>query len=281
MRRIDLSYFYTTGELIHPLTTFLGDKIWGHIWHIIYEAYYRIDAMIETGQLRSSYLSAKKLLSELSPYINPVIEEGDFNKNIEAWRIKEIARCAYEFKISYTAELAIEPVYIVTPKGGYDVNVLTLYPEQAFPHDLTTLIEKTKYDVEQAGKCLAFEAPTAAAFHLHRINEAVVHRYWEACTKEKHISDKSSIGNYLNAMKSDDNLASFDKNVLAVLEQINTLHRNPALHPENNLTSEEAIELFGIIVSAVSAMLKSIRFYQEQKEPQALTSSSVSEEQSS
>ncbi len=46
--------------------------------------------------------------------------------------------------------------------------------------------------------------------------------------------------------------------VLSCLQQIKDLHRNPLMHPEETLTLEEAISLFGICQSAISAMLKEI-----------------------
>jgi hypothetical protein len=46
--------------------------------------------------------------------------------------------------------------------------------------------------------------------------------------------------------------------VLAALQQIKDPHRNPLAHPEETLTLEEAVGLFGIVQSAVNAMLKEI-----------------------
>jgi len=46
--------------------------------------------------------------------------------------------------------------------------------------------------------------------------------------------------------------------LLASLQQIKDLHRNPLAHPEETLTLEEAVGLFGIVQSAINAMLKEI-----------------------
>ena len=165
---------------------------------------------------------------------------------------------AREFETVLKSVLANLPVYIITPKGGFDVDVLTLEPHKAFHSLLLTLIPEAKYDVEQAAKCLAFDVTTGAAFHLHRINEMVVRRYWEAVTKEP-VLEKSSVGIYLSNMQSGPMKdKDWDGDIVSTLSQINRLHRNPTLHPEKKVTSREAIGLFGIINSIVDAMIEAI-----------------------
>ena len=46
-----------------------------------------------------------------------------------------------------------------------------------------------------------------------------------------------------------------DARVIAVLDHLRNLHRNPTMHPEEYLTIDEAVNLFGIANSAVSAMI--------------------------
>src|SRR5262249_26090162 len=53
----------------------------------------------------------------------------------------------------------------------------------AFPTDMGTKVPASIADAQQAMKCIVFELPTAAGFHLHRANESVLRCYWDAVTK--------------------------------------------------------------------------------------------------
>ena len=64
-----------------------------------------------------------------------------------------------------------------------------------------------------------------------------------------------NLGNYIKKL---DELEAGDEKVRATLRQIKDLHRNTLVHPEDVLTMDEAINLLGIIRSAVAAMLKAI-----------------------
>lgn len=208
--------------------------------------------------LRSSLSNARTLNQNLAAHL----ENPDFEKQLEGWEIHLIAEAARNFEITLKAELNIAPAYLVTPKGGYNVDILTLAPSQAFHPDLLTLVPEAKYDVEQAAKCMAFEVPTAAGFHLHRINESVVHHYWDAVANGAQRPKARNLGIYLTAM-NDKGIG--EKKVLATLTQIKDLHRNPLIHPQDSLTTQEAIELFGIIGSVVSSMVSTIQSYHEQR----------------
>jgi hypothetical protein len=255
MLRIDLSYFYKTGELIHQLTQLSGEKTSGEMFGESWFAYEHLRTMISSGSLISSYASAVKLKELLEPYTD--VTQGRKEK-IPFWEVDMLARQAQTFETTLNAELAVSPTYTITPKGGYHIDILLRAPSQMFPPGLVAVIPETAYDVEQSAKCLAFEVSTAAGFHLHRLNESVVHRYWDAASKGKERPNNDSVGEYLVAM---DAAKIGDEKIKSTLRQINKLHRNPVLHPEDNLTVQQAIELFGIIVSAISAMLPVIKKY--------------------
>ena len=205
-------------------------------------------------KLRSSRATADRLYLLIEPYANPKNE--DFQKIISEWDVKTIADAAKGFETAITDELPILPSYIVTPKGAFSVDSLTLSPIELFPADLLQFIPQASYDVEQAGKCLAFEAPTAVGFHLNRVNEAVLRVYWDVVTNNAPHPRERSMGVYLRELKR---RRKGDSKTKATLTQIKDLDRNSISHPERNLTMEEAIDLYGIIRSSVSRMLSVIR----------------------
>jgi len=108
------------------------------------------------------------------------------------------------------------------------------------------------FDIREAGKSLAFELPTAAGFHLFRATESVLRKYYVHETGSTAPPKVRNIGVYLNALKIAN---KGDPKVRAALKQMTDLHRNPLIHPETILTLDEAIAIFGIARSAITAML--------------------------
>jgi len=266
MQRIDLAYLYEFSVFFNNIHSI--DEYWSK------------DRTIKTLKLCEKELKTIMYHSIYSPYLticlNPAMalfdELDEFYKKINAPLPKNIDLLQYlarEFETVLKSALANLPAYIVTTKGGYDINILTLEPYKAFPSLLLHTIPHAKYDVEQAARCLAFDVPTAAAFHLHRVNEIVLHRYWEVISKEPPLK-KSNVGAYLKAMESIKD-KGWNPSILCALKQINELHRNPTLHPEQELNAEEAIVLFGIINSVVASMLTAISEKQKATAPLALT----------
>lgn len=259
MLRIDLGFWYKAGEVIHPLTELSGEKRLGDIFAPIFFAQDHLKYVL-LQQVRSSFNYGMQLSDILEKYLN----EADVNKFdtvISSWDVGRIAKAAQQFETALKAELSIAPSYIVTPKGGYNVDILTLAPALVFPPDLIKLVPESQHDVAQAAKCMAFEISTAAAFHLHRLNEAVVRRYWDAVSEDKKRPKRSSLGQYIGAMEKA-KIGADD--VLATLKQINNLHRTPVTHLEKDYENVwQAIELFGIVISAISSMLPTIKTHLE------------------
>jgi hypothetical protein len=147
-------------------------------------------------------------------------------------------------------------IYLVVKKRGFDTSDLINNGAVLFPPDIVTKVPQALDDLNVATKCIAFELPTAAGFHLHRANESVLHAYYDAVTNHANKPSGRNIADYLKAMK-DQNVG--DDKVLSALKDLKNLHRNPLIHPEQSLDStDEAIALLGSIHAAVVFMLKEI-----------------------
>jgi hypothetical protein len=153
------------------------------------------------------------------------------------------------------AELSNVDCYYVTQKGGYDTNLLVVNAEKMFPSDLPVKVSEAITDIREAGRCLGYEASTAAGFHILRALESVVRKYWGATAKGKTHPKNKTLGSYVKQL-NDNNLG--DPKVRAVLQQIKDLHRNPIAHPGDSLSLDETIGLFGIVHSAIAAMIGQI-----------------------
>lgn len=159
---------------------------------------------------------------------------------------------AAQFKTAMLAELWIFPTYFVTQKESFDTLILLNNGETLFPADLKEKAPEAVFDIKEAGKALAYELPTAVGFHVFRATESVLRRYYTHVTGGTPLPKVRSIVVYVRAMQMQ---KRGDEKILSTLEQMAKLHRNPLIHPEVVLTTNEAIATAGIARSVVTAML--------------------------
>lgn len=147
-------------------------------------------------------------------------------------------------------ECLIMDTYFVTKKGAYSTADLVDNAHHQIPEPTRTYLpDQTRSDFDQAGKCMAFDVPTAGAFHLLRGTEVVIREYYELVVPgNKKASPKMrSWGVYIRLLETHGG----DSDVVSLLKHLKDVYRNPVLHPEENYTDERVQVLFGVCVSAV------------------------------
>ena len=155
-----------------------------------------------------------------------------------------------QFNTILNAEWSNLDTYWVEPKGIYSTNDLIEHAEKTFSEGIRgRLATETRTDVNEAGKCVAFDLPTAAAFHIWRAAERELRNYYTTWTGQ------AAGTKVWNTLIKELAPTKADPRVIAVMDHLRNLHRNPTMHPEEYLTVVEAINLFGIANSAISAML--------------------------
>ena len=126
-----------------------------------------------------------------------------------------------------------------------------------FGAEVTTAFPSAVVDIEEAGKCFAFERWTASVFHLMRVMEMGLrvlgdtlklppntNRNWEAilrkCDEElrKPFADKSP------EWKSDE---PFFAGATAMLRSVKDAWRNPTMHVEKVYTEEQAQDIWNAV----------------------------------
>jgi hypothetical protein len=154
----------------------------------------------------------------------------------------------------FLAELATLPAYYVLPKPPYDIDTLLQEGEALMPPSLAAKVPEAMFDCREAGKALAFEVGTACGFHTFRVLESVVRRYYKEATGGTAQPKQRNLGVYIAALKT----AKADEKIIAALQQLKDLHRNPLVHPEVAIPVEEAISILGMVRSVVAAMLNAL-----------------------
>jgi len=129
---------------------------------------------------------------------------------------------------------------------------LLMSPEQAFPERLRGLLaSQVIEDLRQAAKCLAFDVPTACAFHICRGTEFLMLQYYEK------LAGKSWEWSHRDWGKYNEKLIDLGapNAVTDRLDEIRKLDRNAYIHPDKNVTVEEAPFLFTLCINVDFQML--------------------------
>lgn len=106
-------------------------------------------------------------------------------------------------------------------------------------------------DFVEAGKCLAFERPTAAAFHMLRGIESILRHYY--CSKIKRKRSDLMWAAMVQSMRSMP--LRFPKILLNQLDHMRDGFRNPTAHPEKIFDIDEAQDLLSICIDAANRMI--------------------------
>lgn len=118
-------------------------------------------------------------------------------------------------------------VFGVTRKGDRDITILIEDASQKFdPHLLAVMPQKTTDDIKEAGACLAFERPTACAFHICRATEALMLAYYEKLAGAPWPYPQRDWANYNNHLIK----LKAPERITTRLEEIRKMERNAYAH---------------------------------------------------
>lgn len=261
MQRVDGAYLYELGESLRAIKnikqedtdrleimlTLYGprDKLTSFLYNSIFHSALR--------SLMAPATSFLAIVRELAPEFSETV---NYQEVIPSWRIATLQREFEKFEAVLLAALQTADLYYVSPKGGFDTQALTDGGSALFPADLEAKAPEALKDVTAAARCIAFELPTAAAFHLLRATEAVLRRYFDDKVGKEHRPATRNMADFINGMRTRE---LGDKRVIEALQALKDLHRNPLMHPDESLeTVEEAINLYAAVRAAIGYMLQGI-----------------------
>jgi hypothetical protein len=167
---------------------------------------------------------------------------------------KKLNALMHDVRKTLSAELHTLNAYRVTPKV-LDVNKLVDDVSSLFgPKVFTMLPEIAQHDFSEAGKCIVFERPTAASFHLLRGTESVLRNFYERMVRQKRIRDRmwGPVVTDLRKRNTSSKYASLYNN----LDNIRIHYRNPTQHPEKIYDMSEAQDLWSLCVEVTNRMMR-------------------------
>lgn len=197
--------------------------------------------------LRVSKRAAKDLIELKSEF-----EELGGDAKLTVSQSSKLRSAISSFRKTLEAELKGLSAYTISPKR-LDIEKLTDDISSLFaPGVFASLSTIAQYDFSEAGKCIAFERPTAAAFHLMRGTEDVLRGYYCHFVRRDRLSPMlwhpmvQALQSHKKAKAND----ALHRN----LDNIRISFRNPTQHPDKVYDIHEVQDLFGLCVDVVNRM---------------------------
>lgn len=164
---------------------------------------------------------------------------------------KKINDLMEEIRHTLGAELKGFEAYVVTPKRVDVVRLLKDVPFLLAPGAFSKIPDVARYDLTEGGKCIAFERPTAAAFHLLRATESVLRLYYCGHVRRNRVDLMwGPMVQHLRKRLKD----KIPETLLNNLDDIRIHFRNPTQHPDKIYDIHEVQDLWGRCVDAINRM---------------------------
>lgn len=189
---------------------------------------------------------------ELRPFRDELKSIEDKNAVLSPEQARQLNDIVSKLRDTLEADLLLCEAFVVTSKR-YDTNKLlddigALMSPNVFSH-LTPI---TQYDLIEAGKCIAFERPTAAAFHFLRATEAELRHFYLTFITTKRIpillwGDMTT--DLRNRLRTKKHTTLYNN-----LDNIRTSYRNPTQHPDAIYDIHEVQDLCPLCFEVINRM---------------------------
>jgi hypothetical protein len=271
VQQLNVHDYYELGKALghadRELTKIEGPVALSSVSWTLFIARYRLLQRLEDpcALLSSTQRSARSLAAAITQFVPEDIEAAfNVDKSIQfyPYQASTISGAIKNFETVLKNDMPEMATFAVAQIGIYRTEDLIHRSHLQIEEELRPYLEElAKSDVIEAGKCLAFRVPTAAAFHLSRAIETGMNQYYEALTG-KPFDLKDAAKNWAiktQALKD----AGADEKITEFLIHIRKAYRNPITHPDVILEAGEALGFFSQAVSVISIMLAAVKTIEE------------------
>jgi hypothetical protein len=228
--------------------TLLGDDVNGFVKSNLIVFFDYLD--------RLGLVVTKRASKDLEEFFDTEIKIAEPDNRLTLDQAKELSKHIGDVRKTLGAELMGLEAYITQSKV-YDIeNLINDISKLFSPKTFVKLPEIARYDLQEAGRCIAFERPTAAAFHILRGTESVLKSFYFSIVKRNRIK-KLMWGNITTDLRSKRNAKSY-LILINHLDNIRTSFRNPTQHPEKIYDIHEVQDLLGLCIDSINRMSKTL-----------------------
>jgi len=265
MKQIQLFDYYLLGKAIEPIFQVKGESLVNAAGFDAIAACLRLkevarkDSVFLPGTRRAAESLMRGLIDLFGDGIQdglPVFWDEKSDEQLQG-REQAILDAAAAFETVFNNDSPSMSVFSAERKGIYWMEGLIDHADEHLPESVSkSLPEQARKDIKAAGRCLAFNIPTATAFHIWRSLEVVFGAYFFSITGKtfKDAKVPRNWGKYIEALVH----AGADAKITQNLDHIRAEYRNPVMHPNVNVSADEAFTLFGIGFSAITQVMEAI-----------------------
>jgi hypothetical protein len=266
MQRVNEYRFYELGQKVRAISSIQEEWLFEDHWYPLWEVRVALRQLKEdVVAFRISLSAVDRVIAAIDSIvpddIPAVIEKlkvaDGHEKPVIGWAHHELTESLKHFEPVLAAECLALDTYVVSQKRGYSTPDLIERSDVMLSQDTRgTVAGGVIADIRAAGRCLAFDVPTAAGFHMLRAVEAVMASYYKHITGKELPKRNRNWGLYLKKVKD---APAHDPKVYGALDHIRENYRNPISHPEDTLDEGSAIMLFALSLSVIELMAESLR----------------------
>lgn len=284
MKRVNLLEYFELAEALHTAKRALSaDSLkGGRVWVSTYELPEKLYLFIQDDNgFSTSKRSAKELVLMLEDWISKNLSNGDspsifasekFDEEFSGWQFDGIVRKIDAFKSVFAAECGEVDVYSVGQISIYRTSSLVSEGAGIIPAEIQPDVPReTLAELNSAGRCLAFDLPTACGFHALRGLELVMDEYLKCFNVG---SKKRTWNDYVKALskliEDPKSQAKPAPKVAAMLDRMRELERNPLMHPRDTLDAVQADMLFKLCAITVIEIARDMKTKRMEVQPRRL-----------
>jgi len=184
-----------------------------------------------------------------------------FDKDFSSWEYSAIPKKIDAFRSVFEAECHDVDVYSVGQIAIYKTQALVANGSHVIPEEYRKdMPQEAVKEFDDAGRCLAFDLPTACGFHALRGTELVMDVYLKSFGVTKIMKSWNDfIQAFQKLRESKDTNRKPSEKVSAMLDRMRSLDRNPLMHPREVLDSIGANHVFSLSAITVVEMMKDRR----------------------
>lgn len=179
------------------------------------------------------------------------------NSSLDQKQATELSSIMNRLRLTLDAEIQGIQAFTTIPMRLDSTKLLDDVSSLFAPDTYNFFPDIAKYDFVEAGKCIAFELPTFAAFHILRATEANLRHYYKQMVKQKRIKSEmwGPIVIDLRRRIKTKKYTTLNNH----LDNIRLSFRNPTQHPEAVYDIHEVQDLFSVCIDANNRMFKILK----------------------
>lgn len=251
---VELAAFFFAGNSIRGLADIRAGQPISNWAHAIIQAREGLKDFLQRGERYRMFPQARAwALSILNTTITMIPDLPGTpvpNRLVLQEEVKGLEFALNSFALMLSEESAKAYVVALQKQRTFDLHTLVEAIHVAFDDAVwARFSEFSKREIKEAGRCLALERYTASGFHMMR----AVERESRDCATllgQAHPV-RRDFWDYLKILEHH----GVDKRVIAVLDSLRSLERNPLVHPEDWLSQDDAVNLFCIAQVALSRLI--------------------------